>query len=473
MKEKNVKKIIKANNGISDTIVAIGTRAGEAAIGIVKLSGNDSIRIAEKFFRSINKKKLCSVKTYTMTYGNIVDRNGSIVDEVIVSVMRKPKSYTREDVVEINCHGGLTATRRVIELCIENGARIAEPGEFTKRAFLNGRIDLSQAEAVIDIVRSRTEESLKIATKNLKGSVGNEIRQLRKRILNIMVQLEASVDFIEEDLEITPYEELEKEIKSLSRALGEMIENERKGEIVKNGVKVAIVGKPNVGKSSLLNLLSRKDRAIVTSIPGTTRDAVEEILYVEGIPLILVDTAGIRKARNTIEKIGIDRSLKHIGEAELVIAVLDGSRALEKYDIDITEKIRGKSSVCCINKADLEQKIDIKKVKEIYGGKDIIKISALKGTGIDKLEKIIKRLVISDSIINLDELIIVNERQKNILNRALSFLRKAGRAMKARMSEEFPSYDLKSAYSLLGEITGETVRDDILESIFSQFCVGK
>lgn len=455
------------------TIAAIGTRAGEAAIGIVKLSGDDSIKIADGIFRARNKKKLKSLKTYNMAYGHIINKEGSMIDEVIVSVMRKPGSYTREDVVEINCHGGLVATEKVLGLCIENGARIAEPGEFTKRAFLNGRIDLSQAEAVIDVVRSRTEESLKIAAKNLRGNIKKEIQNLRKKILKVMIQLEASVDFIEEDLEITPYGELEKEISFIRKEMEEMIANERKGEIIKSGVKVAIVGKPNVGKSSLLNLLLRKEKAIVTSIPGTTRDAVEEILYVEGIPLILIDTAGIRKAKNTIEKIGIDRSMKHIGEAELVLMVLDGSRKFEKYDREIIEKISRKIVICCINKIDLKKNISLDKVKRHFGNKNIVEISALKGTGIEKLEDMIKKTVISDGRVNFEEMIIINQRHKNILSRAKDSLERAEKAMKINMSEEFPSCDLKEAYGLLGEITGETVKEDVLEGIFSQFCIGK
>jgi len=457
----------------NDTIVAIGTRPGEAAIGIVKLSGDNSIAIADKIFRSKNRKSLTDVDTYSIVYGHIIDKEGSLIDEVIVSVMKKPKSYTREDVVEINCHGGLVATGKVMELCIENGARIAEAGEFTKRAFLNGRIDLSQAEAVIDLVRSKTEQSLKIAAKNLQGSVKNEIENLREEILDILVQLEASVDFIEEDLELTPYTELIKKVRIVKEKLEEMVRNERKGEIIKNGVKVSIVGKPNVGKSSLLNLLSKKEKAIVTPIPGTTRDAVEEILYVEGIPLILVDTAGIRKTKNTIEKIGVEKSLKHISEAELVILVMDGNRRFEKIDLEIIKKIKGKTTICCINKIDLKRELRKDKLKEYFDDKNIIEISALKGLGIRKLEDKIKKITLDNGDINLEEKIIVNKRHKNILKQAKTLLDNAEKAMKKRMSEEFPSYDLKGAYGLLGEIIGETVTEDILNKIFSQFCIGK
>ena len=459
--------------GNEDTIAAVGTRPGEAAIGIVKLSGEESISIADKIFKSKNNKRLKDMKTYNMIYGNIVDKDGNIIDEVIVTLMKKPRSYTREDVAEINCHGGMAATTKVLELCIENGARTAEPGEFTKRAFLNGRIDLSQAEAVIDLVKSKTEQSLKIAAKNLKGDVGKEIRKLREMVMDVMVQLEASIDFIEEDLEITPFSRLLKEVKVIKEELIELIKNEEKGEIIKNGVKVAIVGKPNVGKSSLLNLLLKKEKAIVTSIPGTTRDAVEEILYVEGIPLILVDTAGIRKTKNTIEKIGVSRSLRHIDEAELVLMVLDGNRKIGKMDLSIIKKIEDKKTICCVNKADLKQNLEMDRVIKYFNEKFIIKISALKGTGIRDLESRIRKIIMDNGDINIEEKIIVNSRHKIILKEARDLLENAERAMRDKISEEFPSYDLKAAYDLMGEIIGETTGEDVLRMIFSKFCIGK
>ena len=458
---------------INDTIAAVGTRAGEAAIGIVKLSGNRSIFIADKLFRSKNKKKIKDIDTYSMLYGHIIDNKGQVIDEVIITIMKKPGSYTREDVVEINCHGGMIATTKTLELCVENGARIADPGEFTKRAFLNGRIDLSQAEAVIDLVRSRTEQSLKLAAKNLQGNIKEEIKRMRKHLLDIRVQLEASVDFIEEDLEVTPYQEITGEINKMKMELEDLILNEKKGEIIKNGVKIAIIGKPNVGKSSLLNLLSRKDKAIVTPIPGTTRDAVEEILYVEGIPLILIDTAGIRKTRSVIEKIGVDKSLKHIDEAELILLVLDGNRKLDQMDLQIISKIKGKTIICCINKIDLEQKLEIEKIKNYFNEKYITKISALKGKGIKELEKKVKSAILDGSDIVLEEKIIINSRHKKILEEVKKSLDRAEEALKDKMSEEFPSYDLKTAFELLGEIIGETAREDILDKIFSQFCIGK
>lgn len=456
-----------------DTIAAVGTRPGEAAIGIVKLSGTNSIKVVDKCFRAKSKKKLSEIDTFTMLYGELIDSDKNPVDEVLVSIMKKPKSYTREDVVEINCHGGMVPTCKILDICISNGARIAEPGEFTKRAFLNGRIDLSQAEAVIDLVRSKTEKSLKVAAKNIKGEIKREINKIKNLITEILVQLEASVDFIEEDLELTPHEELTIKVIAIKKEVEELIRNQRRGEIVKNGVKMAIVGKPNVGKSSILNAISKKEKAIVTSFPGTTRDAVEEIIYVEGIPLILVDTAGIRKAKNEIEKIGVSRSLKHIDEAEIIIFVIDGSYRIEKLDFEIMDRIKDKKVIICINKIDLEQKIEKEIIGKYLKGNTVIEVSALKGNGIERLEKRILSMIIDDGDFNLEEKIIINSRHKNILIEVNNLLENAVYAMRNKMSEEFPSSDLKIANNLLGEIIGETARDDVLDRIFSQFCIGK
>jgi len=372
---------------IEDTIVAVGTKPGEAAIGIVKLSGNKSIDIADRIFKSNNGKKISGIGTYTMIYGRVEDKLNNIVDEAILSIMKAPGSYTREDVIEINCHGGITAITKVMELCIDEGARIAEPGEFTKRAFINGRIDLSQAEAVIDIINAKTEKSLRIAAKNLSGNIKKKMSKIKDSILEVIAQLEAAVDFSEEDLETTPYVELKKDLIKIYDEVAELIEDQKKGEIIKNGIKAAIVGKPNVGKSSLLNLLSKKDKAIVTEIPGTTRDAVEEILYIEGVPLLLTDTAGIRDTEDRIEKIGVEKSLKQIEDADLVIVVLDGSREFDNIDKQIIKKIEKKKTICCINKKDIKQKINVENIASHFPTENIIKISALKGSGVKILEK--------------------------------------------------------------------------------------
>ena len=458
---------------VSDTIVAIGTKPGEAAIGIIRLSGNKSIKLTEKIFRQKNSKKISQMKTFSMAYGYIVDKKEETVDEVIITLMKKPGSYTKEDIVEINCHGGIAAADKILELCIKNGARIAEPGEFTKRAFLNGRIDLSQAEAVIELIRSKTEQSLKVAANNIKGIVKDRIEELRKRILDVMIELEASIDFIEEDLEITPHEVLGKNVIEIKKSIDVLIKDEKRGEIIKNGIKVAIVGKPNVGKSSLLNVLARKERAIVTHIPGTTRDAVEEILYMEGIPLIIVDTAGIRKSKNIIEKIGVKKSFEYISKSELVILVMDGNTQIDSNDCEIVEELKGKNIIICLNKIDLKQVTSKKEINKKFNISNIIEISAKKNIGIDKLEKKIKTLVLGEEEFNIESKIIVNNRQKNILLEANRMLNHVIKAMKLKMSEEFPSSDLKIAYDLLGEITGQTTTNEILDGIFGKFCIGK
>ena len=461
------------NKRANDTIVAIGTKPGEAAIGIIRLSGNKSIKLAEKIFRQKNKKKISQMKTFSMAYGCIMDKKEEMIDEVIITLMKKPGSYTKEDIVEINCHGGIAAADKILELCIKNGARIAEPGEFTKRAFLNGRIDLSQAEAVIDLIRSKTEQSLKVAANNIKGIVKDRIEELRKRILDVVIELEASIDFIEEDLEITPYEVLGKNVIEIKKSIDVLIKDEKRGEIIKNGIKVAIVGKPNVGKSSLLNVLARKERAIVTHIPGTTRDAVEEILYMEGIPLIIVDTAGIRKSKNIIEKIGVKKSFEYISKSELVILVMDGNTQIDSNDCEIVEELQGKNIIICLNKIDLKQVTSKKEINKKFKISNIIEISAKKNIGIDKLEKKIKTLVLGEEEFNIESKIIVNNRQKNILLEANRMLNHVIKAMKLKMSEEFPSSDLKIAYDLLGEITGQTTTNEILDGIFGKFCIGK
>ncbi len=455
-----------------DTIAAISTAIGESAIGIVKISGTKSIKIADKIFYPSSGKSLNQMESFTITYGKIIDRDKSIVDEVIVSLMRSPKSYTREDVVEINCHGGIASISRILDLCLSNGARLAEPGEFTKRAFLNGRIDLSQAEAISDIIMAKTSESLKIAAKNLEGNIKQEIEKIRESILYVLTELEAAVDFIEEDLQVTPYEELKGKTNMILEEIRVLIKNEKLGEIIKNGIRIAIVGKPNVGKSSILNAIIKKEKAIVTPLPGTTRDAVEEIIYIKGIPIILTDTAGIRKTKNEIEKIGVQKSIEHIKGAELVIMVLDNSKKIEKTDKEIISSIQEKEKIIIINKKDLKKAIDLKMLDEIKKEK-IIMMSAVKNLGINELEEKIFNKIIGEKRINIDEKIIVNKRQKNILEKSKNQIANSIRSMDKNMSEEFPAADLRLAYSFLGEILGKTYNEDILKNIFSKFCIGK
>jgi tRNA modification GTPase len=457
----------------NDTICAIGTRTGESAIGIVRLSGNNAIKISEKIFKSANDKPIREMESYTMVYGYIVDEKKEVIDQVILSIMKSPKSYTKEDVVEINCHGGIMATNKVLDMCLNSGARLSEPGEFTKRAFLNGRIDLSQAEAVIEIIRAKTEHSLKIAANNIKGNIKNKLENQRKELLEILIDLEASIDFIEEDLEITPYEDLEKRVHVIYKEIKDLVDDEKKGELVKNGIKVAIVGKPNVGKSSLLNAISKKEKAIVTHIPGTTRDAIEEIIYLEGIPVIFIDTAGIRKAKNIIEKIGVENSLMFIEEAEILLVVIDASARLEKYDEEILNIVNLKKAIICFNKTDVANVINRDEFEEKFVENTIVEISAKKGTGIQELEGKIMNKIRSENDFDIQNKIIINIRHKRILVEVLQCLKNSIKAMKRKMSEEFPSADLKQAYDLMGEITGKNASDEIINGIFEKFCIGK
>jgi tRNA modification GTPase len=455
-----------------DTITALSTRAGESAVNIIKISGSDSIKIADKIFKSKSKIKLCDLKTYKMLYGNII-YNKEIIDEVIVSIMRSPGSYTREDVVEINCHGGLAAVNKILDLIIKNGARPAEPGEFTKRAFLNGRIDLSQVEAISDIISAKTENSLKIAANNLSGTLSSEIKKIRKNLLDIIINIEASIDFIEEDLEIIPYDEILTEIHNIYEELIELIKNEERGEIIKNGIKITIIGKPNVGKSSLLNLISKKEKAIVTSIPGTTRDAIEEILYLNGIPVILTDTAGIRESKNLIEKIGVKKSISEIEKADILITVIDNSKKLTEDDIRILEKTKEKKHIVCLNKIDEKSKVNKSELEKYIKKESILEISVLKNKGIDKLEEKIRDLTIGKEKFEIEEKIIINKRQKIAISNAKNSVESAIEAMKNKMSEEFLALDLRRAYVLMGDVIGENTNEDILNGIFSKFCVGK
>jgi len=455
-----------------DTIVALSTMAGEAAVNIIKISGENSIKIVDKIFAAKSKIKLCDLKTFSLTYGNIIFKN-EIIDEVLVSIMRAPGSYTRENVVEINCHGGLIPVNRILDLILANGARLAHPGEFTKRAFLNGRIDLSQVEAISDIISARTENSLRIAANNLSGVLSNEIKRIRKELLELIIIIEASIDFIEEDLETLPYNDILTLTNQIHISLTEMIKNEEKGEIIKNGIKIAIVGKPNVGKSSLLNLIAKKEKAIVTSIPGTTRDTIEEIIYLNGIPVILTDTAGIRKSKNVIEKIGVSRSIGEIEKADILIIVIDNSKNLTDDDIGILDKIKGKKHIVCLNKIDVKPKINKSDLEKYVNKEVIVEVSVLKNKGIERLEEKIKELTIGREKFDLEEKIIINKRQKVLISYAKEAVESAINAMDKKMSVEFLSLDLKRALELLGEVTGENISEEILSGIFNKFCVGK
>ena len=456
----------------TDTIVALATKAGNSAINIVKLSGDKSIEIADRIFVAESRKKIREINSYNIIYGKVYDEKNEIIDEVIVTVMKAPKSYTREDVVEINCHGGIAAVNKIIDIIIKNGARFAEPGEFTKRAFLNGRIDLSQAEAVIDIINAKNITSLKIAANNLNGNSGKTIRKIRQRIIDIISELEAKIDFIEEDLETMPSEKILSEVEKIRENIKELIDNEKKSEIIKDGIKVAIVGKPNAGKSSLLNIMTGKEKSIVTHIPGTTRDVIEETINLDGIPVIFKDTAGIRNSKNIIEKIGVKKSREEIENADIVIVVLDNSKKISDEDRELLKITSETNRIILLNKIDLKNKAESEELN-INENEEIIRISAKEKIGIEKLINKIKNMAIGENEFLYEEKVIVNKRHRMLLENSLEDIENAIGTIKMKYSEEFIITDLKSANRKIAEITGENTEEEILNKIFSKFCIGK
>ncbi len=459
---------------LNDTIAAISTPIGEGGIGIIRLSGKDSIKIVEKVFMSPSLRRLSDLKSHTITYGFIVDTaTGNKIDEALFTIMKAPKTYTREDIVEINCHGGILPTTNTLSLLLKNGARLAEPGEFTKRAFLNGRIDLSQAEAVIDIIRSKTAKAEKIAMLQLEGRVSRRINEIMDNIITLCANVEAFIDFPEEDIDIIHTNEMLQSIEHLSSGLQRLSESYEDGRFFREGVSVAIVGKPNVGKSSLLNCLLDKDRAIVTEMPGTTRDIIEDYLNINGLPLRIIDTAGIRESYDLIEKEGVRRSLKAVEDSDIAIAVFDCSMPLDDADTEILERVKNKKALMVINKTDIESvlfKIENLGVED----KRCIKISALKGIGIDDLKNKIYSFCISMSEKDLFEgCLISNMRHKDSIIRAIRYLNEAEGLLKAGEPPEITAFVLRESANCLGEIAGVVTTDDLLNKIFSEFCVGK
>ncbi|NLM34714.1 MAG: tRNA uridine-5-carboxymethylaminomethyl(34) synthesis GTPase MnmE [Clostridiales bacterium] len=455
-----------------DTIAAVATGIGESGISIIRVSGGKALEIVNSIFRGKNGRSLLDIKTYTMRYGHIISKeNNEPIDEVIVSYMKGPRSYTAEDTVEINCHGGIVATNRVLEEVVRAGARIAEPGEFTKRAFLNGRIDLSQAEGVMDIIRAKTELSMKSALAQSEGRISREISAMRERLLNIIAHIEATVDFPEEDLEEVTSQKVKEDLRDLIKDIDKLASSANEGKILRDGIDVVIVGKPNVGKSSLLNALLMENRAIVTDIPGTTRDVIEEYLNIDGIPLKVVDTAGIRETEDVVERIGVEKSKKKINEADLIILMLDVSRELDNEDKEIIQYMKDKRYLLLLNKTDLEKKLSIDEIDEL--NKDfILEVSALKGKGIDKLKDAIKSMFFKGEI-SANDIMITNLRHKEALIRAKEKCEEALKTLEAGFAIDLASIDAREAWSSLGEITGDTIEEDLLNKIFSEFCIGK
>ncbi|APF22248.1 tRNA uridine-5-carboxymethylaminomethyl(34) synthesis GTPase MnmE [Clostridium butyricum] len=456
-----------------DTICAIATPIGEGGIAIIRISGEKALEIADKIFAPKSKKDIKDMKTYTMRYGTIVDLDTKdIIDDVILSYMKGPRSYTGENVIEVNCHGGVVATNRVLNQIVKAGARIAEPGEFTKRAFLNGRIDLSQAEATMDIIKAKTELSMKSAMMQSKGALSKEIGELRKYLLNVLALIEYAVDFTEDDEDIVDDDliaQIKDSITKTITRINSLLKNADEGKIIRDGLNIVIVGKPNVGKSSLLNSLLREKRAIVTDIPGTTRDIIEEYINLDGIPIKITDTAGIRDTEDTVEKIGVERSKEKIEEADLVILMLDTSRALDDEDRVIIDAINDKKYIALLNKVDLECKLSEDVITSLNR---TIEISAKTGFGIENLKEEIKNLFFNGEI-DSESLIISNTRHKQALYRSLEDCNLALEKINLNEYLDLISIYITSAMRALGEITGDELEEDLLNKIFSEFCCGK
>lgn len=455
-----------------DTICAIATAMSSSGIGIIRISGSEAIAIADKIYHSPNKdKKLQSCESHTIHYGYIYDGDQKI-DEVMMLLMKAPHSYTAEDSVEIDCHGGVFVMQKILETVVKAGARLAEPGEFTKRAFLNGRIDLSQAESVMDIIDSQNQFALKSSMDQLSGKLSESIRLYRENILHEMAFIESALDDPEHfSLDDYP-DELSKKILDVIRGLQELLATADNGRILKEGIQTVILGKPNVGKSSLLNALLGYERAIVTDIAGTTRDVLQEQIHLNGLTLNLMDTAGIRKTDDIVEKIGVDKAMKEADDADLIIYVIDSSGEMDQEDHDLLSYLKDKKAIVILNKTDLEQKIQIKDVEEITN-LPVIAISAKENTGIDLLEKQVHHLFIAGEITYNDQVYVTNVRHKSLIAEAISSLNLVLNSIEDQMPEDFYSVDLMNAYKQLGLIIGESVEDDLVEEIFSKFCMGK
>jgi|Deesub1362A_J573_1020465.scaffolds.fasta_scaffold00871_3 tRNA modification GTPase len=456
---------------IEDTIAAISTPLGYSGIGIVRLSGKDAIRIAERVFSSPRGKSLSRGPTHRLLYGHIIDHeNGELIDEVLVSVMKAPNTYTREDIVEINCHGGPLPLRRVLELVLRHGARLAQPGEFTMRAFLNGRIDLAQSEAVLDIINSLTEEGQKVAMEQLRGGLSKRITGLREGLIGLTAIVEAYIDFPDEEITPPDRNELVERAGRIQTELGELISSSRYGLILREGVKTAIIGRPNVGKSSLLNALLQHDRAIVTEVPGTTRDIIEEYLNIKGLPVRIMDTAGIRDSGDIAEMEGVERSLRAMQGSDLVLLVLDGSEELHETDIRLIEESRTKDVIIVINKIDLPTRISPERLPP---DKPLVRISALKGIGIEDLkEEIVDMSTKGRKVYEIDTPLVTRQRHLMALKRAHEAITSFLEGLDS-LSPEILALELREALDALGEIIGITTPDDILNRIFSEFCIGK
>ena len=449
---------------MNDTIAAISTALGVGAISIIRVSGNESISIVNKIFKG---KNLENVDTHTINYGHIVDNN-KIIDEVLVSVMRAPQTFTREDIVEINTHGGIAITNKVLELLLVNGCRLASPGEFTKRAFLNGRIDLIEAEGVMDLINAKTEKSRKLAINQVNGDVSKLIKNLRQEIIEILANIEVNIDYPEyEDIEEMTVDMIKSKTDMIEIKLKEILNKSLNGKIIKEGIKTIIIGSPNVGKSSILNKLLNEDKAIVTNIAGTTRDIVEGSISIDGILFNIIDTAGIRETSDVVESIGVKKSLDLINDADLILYVLNNNEPLQKEDFEVIERIKNKNYIIVINKIDLETKLDKNKIN------NYVEISIKDDIGLDNLKDKIKEVFNFDKIEQDDFTYLSSARSISLLKNALTSLEAVRQAIKDNMPIDMVEIDLKNVWNVLGEIIGETYKDELIDQLFSQFCLGK
>lgn len=454
-----------------DTIAAIATFPGNAGINIIRISGPKALNIANEIFVGGNKKKKSKLQPRYLHYGYVVDKDDKIIDEVLLSYMKAPKTYTKEDVVEINCHGGIISAKKILELVLDNDCRIAERGEFTKRAFLNGRIDLTQAEAVIDIINSKTDSSHEISLNHLEGRLSKEINKVIEEIMDLLANIQVNIDFPEYDEDEITIEKVKNLCDGLAPELDRLIKTADTGKIFKEGIKTVILGKPNVGKSSLMNFLLNENRAIVTEIPGTTRDTIEEYVNIKGLPLRVIDTAGIRETEDEIERIGVEKALEKVDEADLIMMIFDSSRELEREDKKIIDYIQNKKVIYIRNKIDLENKLDLSFYGQIE--EEVIGISILENQGLDMIIDKVNEMFFQGNIDVTSDTIINNVRHKNLLIKAKNSIEEVLKSIDNNMPIDFIEIDLRETMEHLGLIVGKSVSDDLLDKIFDEFCIGK
>ncbi|MDF7668612.1 tRNA uridine-5-carboxymethylaminomethyl(34) synthesis GTPase MnmE [Lactobacillus sp. ESL0703] len=453
-----------------DTIAAISTPIGEGGISIVRMSGEDAVEIANRVFKGAN---LAKVPSHTIHYGHVIEpKTKQVIDEAMVSVMLAPKTFTREDIVEINCHGGIVVTNRILQLLLKEGARMAEAGEFTKRAFVNGRIDLTQAESVMDIVRAKTDKARQVAEKQLEGGLLEKIRAMRQEILDTLANVEVNIDYPEYDADTITANQMATVSRSVSEQITQLLDTAAEGTALRNGLATAIIGQPNVGKSSLLNYLTKSDKAIVTDIAGTTRDTLEEYVSIKGVPLKLIDTAGIRDTDNKVEKIGVERSKKALVQADLVLLLLDSSQDLSPEDKELIAATDAKKRIVILNKTDLGQKLTVAEIKKLTGS-EVIATSILQEKNLTELEEAIRKLFFSGIENSNDQVMVTNQRQVGLLEKAKKQLQDVIQAVNDEVPVDIAQIDFNGAWDTLGEITGESSPDELVNELFSQFCLGK